>query len=202
MAVPHKTVNSLARVTDRRQSRPFAPLPLPQTGRAGGRIAARAVGTFVPKITRTALDKFGFATAELLTEWANIVGPSLAEATRPDRIKWPKSNGHGSSQDGEPSGGGRRAGATLQLRVDPARALDVQYKTALIIDRINSYFGYRAVADLRIIQSPIAGNRPQQVPAPTTPSTATADPAVDGIADDGLRAALERMRQGMLGRRR
>lgn len=41
------------------------------------------------------------------------------------------------------------------LQVDPAVALDIQYQSAQLIERINAYFGYRAVANLRIVQEVI-----------------------------------------------
>ena len=49
----------------------------------------------------------------------------------------------------------RRSGAMLVLRVDGAKALDVQYRAQQIIERINAYFGYAAVAQLRVIQAPM-----------------------------------------------
>ena len=79
----------------------------------------------------------------------------------------------------------------------------MQYKSALIVDRINAYFGYGAVAGLRIVQTPGAG-RPQPVTpaAPRARATPAADPVIAGIADDGLRVALERMQAAIQGRRR
>jgi hypothetical protein len=159
---------------------------------------SRHVGTFMPKLTRTAFEKFGFSTAQLLTDWAQIVGPQLAATTSPDRIKWPKLPGAG-GPDGEARGA--RAGATLHVRVDPARALDVQYKAGLIIERINGYFGYRAVADIRIVQTQIAPLPPPLVAAkPRAPIVP--EPVLTTIADEGLRAALERMQMGLATRRR
>jgi hypothetical protein len=195
VALSQKTVQRVSLVAKKRQAgSPFAP----QLPRATGRIVARSVGTFVPKLTRTAFEKFGFSTAALLTDWPQIVGKVLAETTAPDRIKWPRA-------PGEAGTSGPRAGATLHLRVDPARALDIQYKSALIIDRINAYFGYRAVADLRIVQTPVA-DRPQAAPAlmrhNPAPQTAAEPLVLTGITDDGLRAALERMQAAVLARRR
>ena len=89
----------------------------------------------------------------------------------------------------------------MHLSVEPARALDVQYQTQLIVDRINAYFGYRAVADLRIVQA--SGVAPQTPPVVRPKSTidAAPDPVVATIADEGLRVALERMQAGMRARR-
>lgn len=198
MVQPLKTVQHPVSVAKMRQPS-YGHTPHPAgAARPGGRAAARPVGTFVPKLTRTAFEKFGFSTAALLTDWAQIVGPQLAQTTAPDRIRWPKTV----EQDIAGGRSGPRGGATLHISVEPARALDVQYKTQLIIDRINSYFGYRAVADLRIVQARVAVTPPPLPARPRVPVAASdLDPMIGTIADEGLRAALERMQQGMLARR-
>ena len=75
------------------------------------------------------------------------------------------------------------------LRVEPARALDIQYKARLLIDRINAYFGYRAVAEIRLIQAPLIRSA---LLAPRVPSKAALPPtaAVQAIENDALREAL------------
>ena len=145
----------------------------------------RSVGTFVPKITQKVFEKFGFSTATLLTDWAIIVGADLAAFTAPERLKWPRGF-EGAADDGDAGTG--RAGATLMLRVEPARALDIQYKARLLIDRINAYFGYRAVAEIRLIQAPLIRSA---LPQPrVTPTMRPATPAVQAIEDTDLRDAL------------
>ncbi len=153
----------------------------------------RSVGTFVPKITQKVFEKFGFSTAALLTDWAIIVGKELAAYTAPERLKWPRGfEGTGDADDAEHG----RAGATLMLRVEPARALDIQYKSRLLIDRINAYFGYRAVAEIRLIQAPLIRSA---LPEPRLPQAQTSPPtaAIQAIEDDGLRAALAALEASM-----
>lgn len=160
---------------------------------------ARAVGSFVPRLTRQAFEKYGFSTATLITDWATIVGADLARWTEPERLKWPKAvSAHAETVD-EPDQG--RPGATLMLRVDPGRALDIQYKGRQIVERINAYFGYRAVADLRLVQAPLSAAKrhgQQANAAPVRP--VPPPPEVTAIADDGLRSALEHMAAGLAAR--
>jgi len=124
--------------------------------RGVARSRARAVGSFVPTLTRKAFEKYGFSTATLLTEWSAIVGAELAAYTLPERLTWPKAGAKGEGT-GEVSEAGERGrgGAKLVLRVDTARVLDVEYRKHQIIERINAHFGYRAVAELRFVQAPI-----------------------------------------------
>ena len=171
-------------------------IPAPPPIRKPG-FGAKAVGTFVPRLTRQAFEKYGFSAATLITDWAQIVGADLARATQPERLKWPKGiAAQGKAVEDVDQG---RPGATLILRVDDGRALDIQYKGRQIIERINAYFGYRAVADLRIRQAPIdvrsvAPLRLAPVPRLPTPAEVTA------VEDPNLRQALERMAQGVLNR--
>jgi hypothetical protein len=147
----------------------------------------KAVGTFVPTLTRKAFEKFGFSTATLLTDWAQIAGAELASYTTPDRLKWPRA----AALEEEFADGGERRGATLILRVDPARALDVEYRQRQILERINAYFGYRAVEVIRLVQAPMmAPARPEAAvnPAKTAPAA----------SDDPLAAALARLERGVL----
>lgn len=175
------------------------------TGGAGGGpigqrspVSARAVGSYVPKLTRTAFQKFGFSTASLITDWAMIAGPELSRYSMPERLKWPRTAGEG--EDGEQ----RRDPATLILRVDPARALEAQYQSAQIVEKVNRYLGYRAIAEVRILQVPLAElgmpSEPPVLSAPARPRDIVA-PGLDQIGDEKLRTALERMKAGIAGRR-
>ena len=162
---------------------------------ARGRIAAKAVGAYLPKLTRKAFEKYGFSAAALLTDWQTIVGKEMAGYAAPERLKWPRSVGF--SGDVEPGAEGR-PGATLVMRVDPAHALDVEYQGAQILERINAYFGYRAVAELRILQAPLTQPAAPSAPAlPKKPAELRETPELSAIADERLRAALMRLQSAL-----
>ncbi len=160
--------------------------------------AGKAVGAFVPALTRKAFEKFGFSTASLVMDWPRIAGPDLAQWTTPERVTWPQRLATAELADE----GDGRAGATLALRVDPARALDVEYRTRQLVERINGYFGYRAIEKLRLLQVPLTAH-------PTAPATPAASsrsapgrPAVlpgHHDCDEPLARALARLRAGVMG---
>lgn len=181
--------------------RPFAAGTVDYKARKAPYVAAKAVGSFVPGLTRKSFEKYGFATAQLITDWSQVAGVEVARYTCPERIRWPRlPMGEVGTE------GSGRGGATLILRVDPARALDIEYKRAQLMERINVYFGYRAVSDIRIVQGVIdaptsapspAGRRTPplggtQSPAPKHTAQPTA-PAIDSVDDESLRQALARM---------
>lgn len=126
--------------------------PLPADLRSSKGYFARSVGAFIPKVVAAAFERFGFHTAEIMTSWETIVGADLARMTRPETIKWPR-GARGRVADDDDA---RASGATLVVACDPAFALEVSYRTRDIVDRINQYFGYRAIAQLRIVQTPNA----------------------------------------------
>lgn len=166
-----------------------------------GMPVAKTVGSFVPQLTQKAFEKYGFSTVALLTDWAAIAGRDLATYTRPERIKWPRNVPIRGDVE---SGCEGRPGACLVLRVDPARALDVQYSTAQLLERINVYFGYRAIADLRILQAPVeavsttkASGKTPDIPRVASPAPPAEKPAKEPVvADKALQDALMRLQNG------
>lgn len=153
----------------------------------------KAVGSFLPALTRKAFEKYGFSTATLITDWVRIVGRELAVATAPERLKWPRGFAP-ADVEGNAPGQGRR-GATLVLRVDGGLSLDVQHKARQIIERINAYFGYAAVAELRIVQGPV-GAEPRSTSRTTLPPRPASQPLpaeLAQVADPALRDALARL---------
>ncbi len=142
----------------------------------------RAVAATLPKVTRRALGKRGFAEGGLATEWPSIVGEQIAARCLPRKLALARP--------------GRRAEGTLTLRVEPGFAIDLQHLSPLLIDRINGYFGYRAIAKLTLQQGPIHAPR-KAPPAPARPLSTQEEAALSdrlqGVEDEELRGALERL---------
>ncbi|WP_339085857.1 DciA family protein [Hyphomicrobium sp. ghe19] len=157
--------------------------PLPPDVRSVKGQFARAVGSFVPKVTSAAFEKYGFHSAEIMSSWENIVGADVARLTRPETIKWPR--GTRAAVDADDAG--QSAGATLIVACDPAFALEVSYRHKEIIDRINRYFGYRAIGQLKVHQVPRVES------AATAPKLVRPKPVAESApaATGDIAAALE-----------
>lgn len=156
----------------------------------------------MPRLAQKAFEGYGFSTVALLTDWAAIVGHEVAGYTVPEQLKWPRQRP--AESDPEPVRASEQPAATLTLRVEPARALDVQYGAAAIIDRINSYFGYRAIGELRVMQVPLDIGRPglpkTRRAAPVQPHaehTRADNHQIAAISDERLRRSLERLQAGL-----
>ena len=134
----------------------------------------------------------------LLGSWDEIAGAEFAECTRPERIAWPR---RASEMAGE--GGGYQPGV-LTIACEGARALFLSHQQGEIIQRINGFFGFPAVNQVRIVQKPVSPqNKPRPKPRPLTGAAAQhLDTLVEGIEGDALKAALTRLGTAVLGRRR
>ncbi len=150
-----------------------------------------AVGAYVPAIASKVFEAHGFPSASILSDWPEIIGAEFAAITAPEKLVWPRGSTH--TQDEEEHtqrrSSHRRAGATLILRVDGPRSLEIQHIAPQLLERINIYFGYRAVAELRIIQGPVHHNTPQPLPAHDVKEVALDT----DIEDEKLRTALEKL---------
>ena len=150
-------------------------------------VRAKSVGEFVPALMKPAFEKYGFPAAAILTDWAAIAGTELAAFTAPERLKWPRKASSGTD------GGGQ--GATLILRVDGPRALEVEHLRPRLIERINASFGYRAVADIRVLQAPL-----QRRDAPKTramPPQLVSMAVLADLKEDRVKEALARIAAGI-----
>ena len=141
-------------------------------------------------LTQAAFARYGFAYGELLSQWPAIAGEAIGEVCKPERISWPR-------QSGETR---QRQGGTLVLRGPPGRALELQYETPRMIERINAFYGYGAIAAIKVRQAPAPSGKPTAKPQPILgPVRRVAlEAELAGIDDEALRAALHRLGTGAL----
>lgn len=156
---------------------------------------AQAIGSFVPKVARAVFEAKGFPSAAVLVNWPAIVGRDLAAFTAPERLIWPRRRAERDEDGAVRTHTLRtsRRGATLVLRVDGPRALEIQHTAPQLIERINTYFGYGAVSALRLVQAPVRRTRVlQRDPPPDEPEVDPGD--LEQIENEALRRALVRLR--------
>lgn len=160
--------------------------------KALGRAASgpRPIGAYAARALDPSARARGFATTALLSEWPAIVGAELAEFTMPDRLVWPRRRED--AEEPSPKKSWRPEGAVLVLRVEGPRAIEVQHRSGQILERVNAYFGYRAIAEMRILQAPVARKTARR-PAAEPPIDPNVLPASASVEDGGLRAALLRL---------
>jgi hypothetical protein len=157
-----------------------------KTDKKRHRTGPTAAARLLSRITEPAFRRHGFATTEVLLRWPAIVGAELAAIATPEKLSFPRNS---------------PAGGTLHVRVAGAVATELQHRAPQIIERVNTYYGYRAVARLHLVQAPPkpkidsqpVRNRTKLTPEQTTKIGET----ISTVRDPRLRAALERMRTHM-----
>jgi hypothetical protein len=168
----------------------------PRITRAGRRMRGfePAAGLLRERI-RTAGESRGFAASRVLTHWAEVAGRDIAGLCRPVKVSYAK--------------GG--LGATLTVLATGAAAPLVQMQLPKLKERVNAAYGYAAIARIQVTQTAAQGFADPQarfegpnVRAPSPQALARAravvDTMTDGVADEGLRAALDRLATSVLSR--
>ena len=147
----------------------------------------RALAAELPRVAAPVLGKHGFSEAQMVSHWSAVVGEDLARRLAPERLSFTR---------------GERRDGTLRLRVDPGFALEAQHREPQILERINAFFGYRAVARLTLIQGPLPRTAASRYRPPrklVETERATLERAVTQISDPGLRDALQRLGEAVIG---
>ena len=104
----------------------------------------RPLSDFTGATLSDSLKAQGFASAEIIARWADIAGPEIAAHSEPMKINWPRAAG---DERPEP--------ATLVLRVEGPAALEIQHLAAVILERVNRFFGWQAIGRIALRQAPL-----------------------------------------------
>ena len=104
--------------------------------RTSGGLSSLAVAAL--PLLRKIMHKKGMVSADIVTMWEQIVGEDMAQYTFPEKLEFSR---------------GERSQGTLWLKVPGgAFALELRHREKFVIDKVNTFFGYNAVANLRIVQ--------------------------------------------------
>lgn len=123
----------------------------------------------------------GFASTEIISRWSDIVGPEIAGHSEPLRINWPRA----AVEKAEP--------ATLVLRVEGPAALEIQHLSAVILERVNRFFGWQAIGRIAIRQAPLRRREPSPLPKIDNGAAERIADALPDVKDENLRQALGRL---------
>ena len=150
--------------------------------RGGG---ARQISELMPQIGRTAFRRFGFVQSSIVSRWPEIVGDAHARVCAPESLRFPP---------------GEKAEGILQLVVSPGHAPLIQHVLPDIMERVNRFFGYRAVARVKIRQGAV--KPPEDTQRPKAPPSLKPIPMELGeslrdIGDPELRTVLESLARSM-----
>lgn len=162
--------------------------------RRGAQQIAEAANRLIDPVLQR---KAGINTA-LIGSWDEIAGADFADCTRPERITWPRRN-----DDRRGEAGGMEPGV-LTIACEGARALFLAHAQGELIQRINGFFGFPAIRQIKIVQKPVMqpGARRKRL----RPLSATEKNHLDGLTAEiesaPLKAALDRLGRGIYGSRK
>ena len=141
------------------------------------RRGVRAVAEMLPEVGGAAFRRFGFVQSAVVSRWGEIVGRRFAEVSTPESIRFPA---------------GKKSGGVLTLGVAGAHGPMIQHVVPTIVERVNIFFGYAAVARVVIrAGAALAPPAAPRVPPPSLrPLPAEMGESLRGIADPELRECL------------
>ncbi len=142
----------------------------------------RRMGEMLPSVGGASFRRFGFVQSSIVSRWREIVGEKYAGCSAPESIRFPH---------------GKRADGTLTLAVASAHAPMMQHVAPVIIERVNRFFGYAAVAKVVIRQGAIASVPPRAPRPELVPLPVELGDSLRTIGDPELKAVLESLARGV-----
>jgi hypothetical protein len=145
---------------------------------------ARSVADLLPQVGGPAFKRYGFVQSGIVTRWAEIVGPKYAGVSSPESIRFPR---------------GQKSDGVLTVTVGSGHAPMMQHIAPEIVERVNRFFGYGAVAKLVLKQGRVTPRTSRAAPPslrPIEPPAALGD-GLRAIADPELRAVLSALAAGV-----
>jgi hypothetical protein len=148
--------------------------------------AARQISDLMPEIGRTAFRRFGFVQSSVVTRWPEIVGARHARHCTPESIRFPP---------------GEKSEGILQLVVTPSHATMLQHVIPEIMERVNRFFGYKAVGRVKLRQGTVQAPPAEKRTAPPSlrPIPMELGDSLRDIGDPELRAVLESLARNLGG---
>ena len=94
----------------------------------------RSFGNTLPRGVKGLLKKNGYNYSEIISKWNFLVGKEISNFSFPLEIKMNKGN----------------TGATLVLSIERGNEINIEYSKNEIINKINSYFGYKLINAIKL----------------------------------------------------
>ena len=105
----------------------------------------RPFSSSIPKTLKKHLRKGGYNYANIVDNWTKMVSKKISESCYPNNIKM----------------GNEMKNGILELNVIHGKEMEIEYNKKEIIDKINSFFGYNCIdqVKLKIVQEKIELNK-------------------------------------------
>ena len=94
----------------------------------------RSFGNTLPRGVKSILRKNGYNYSEIISKWNMLLGNDISSCSYPKSIKMTTGDKNG----------------TLVLAVKRGDEINIEYSKKEIINKINSYFGYKLINEIRL----------------------------------------------------
>ena len=145
----------------------------------------------IGQLTKNIFGARGFSGVDLIANWVDIVGEELSLGVLPVRLTFPYQ---------------KRTNGVLHVRAAGGTfALLFEHQKVRVLERVNTYFGYPAISDIRIVQGavklPQAKAEEMEWPLEDEEMQDLLR-KIDGIEDDELRSKAFELGVAMIQKRK
>jgi len=150
-------------------------------------MGSRFIGSSLKSVISPICKKYGLASADLVLEWPKVVGEEVAKHCRVEKVIFPD---------------GAKFNGCLYLQTSSVMAAAMNYRSEAIIERVNQYYGYRAVRTIKFFHKPVKLQHPlssshenltREVKVQDLPHRWTEE--LNNVQDENLKEALFQLAQ-------
>ena len=144
------------------------------------------ISAMTKTLLKPMIDRYGMVYVNILLDWPSIVGERYAELTCVQQLKFPSD---------------KKTDGVLSIRCVSAAIPILQASSPQIIERLNQYFGYRAIVQIRFQAGLVLKKAPPKKTIADKPLSTEANEKINTIindvTNDDLRLALQRLGEGI-----
>jgi hypothetical protein len=97
----------------------------------------KKVGNSLPKIIDKNIKEKNFIEISLIKKWREIIGDDIAKFCWPIKIRFSEIN---------------NLNGIIFLKTMRGKSMEIEFKNEEIIEKLNQYFGYKAIAKISVVQ--------------------------------------------------
>lgn len=145
----------------------------------------KRIGLYTQNLVKPVFKARGLLEGKIISSWPQIVGEKFSKQSIAQKIIFPK---------------GKRTQGTLYLSVTSSSAFLLEHAQDLIIERVNTFFGYKAIEKLRMMHDfklPKPSEKTQSSKELANEDIEWLESLTNHIEDQELRTYLENLGKGV-----
>ena len=135
----------------------------------------RPFGNTLPRGVKGILKRSGYNYSEIISKWNMLVGKDISSCTYPKSIKMKKGDSNG----------------TLILAVKRGDEINAEYSKKDIINKINSYFGYKLINEIKL--QTFSFKNPKKSKSSLSKFSKNFEEKINGIKNKNIRNSLSQL---------